>query len=123
MRLVAGLAVMQAAGLIAYGISIVVSEWRQPTSGITGSGADLAPSVLVGLYLVFATLVLVIARAYRRGARSAVTPLLLVQAFAVVVAQPLLAAVGTRALGLLVLLSALAGAALALSPRSRGFFQ
>lgn len=122
-RWAAGVAVTQAAGLIAYGISIIVSEQGQSTSGIAGSGADLAPGVLVGLYLVFAALVLVIARAYRRGSRAAVTPLLLVQAFAVVVAQPLLAAAGTRGLGLLVLLTALVGAALALSRPARGYFR
>jgi len=79
--------------------------------------------VLVALYAVFAALVLLIARAYRRGARAAVTPMLLVQAFAVVVAQPLLSADGTRALGLLVLFTAVAGAGLALSRPARGFFR
>lgn len=120
-RLAVGVAVMQAVGLVAYGGSIVISEQGQPTEGISGSGADLAPGVLVGLYLVFAALVLLVARAYGRGARTAFTPFLLVQAFAVVVAQPLLSAGSTRALGILVLVTALLGAGAALSGPARRY--
>ena len=118
-RLAVGVAVMQAAGLLAYGGSIVLSEQGEPTTGISGSGADLAPGVLVALYGVFAALVLLVARAYGRGARAAFTPFLLVQAFAVVVAQPLLSAASTRALGGLVLASAVAGGVAALSGPAR----
>jgi len=105
---------IEAVCLVLYGLSIVLYEQGGPTTGISGSGADLAPTVLIGLFVVFATLVLLVTWLLVGGRRSARTPFLLTQAFALVVAQPLISEASTRLLGAAVLAAAAlaAGAAL-----------
>lgn len=110
--------VIEALSLVAYGLSIVVYESVGETTGITGSGADLAPAVLIGIFAVFAALVLLVTWLLYSGRRAARTPFILAQAFAVVVAQPLVSAASTRVLGALVLALAVLGIAAALAPKT-----
>ena len=110
---------LEVLGIVGYALSIAIFERGGSTSGIAGSGADLAPGVLVVIYLGFAVLVALVVRSVGRGSRRALTPYLLAQAFGVVVAQPLLQAAPTRLVGLLVLIVALAGIGLVLAPSSR----
>lgn len=109
----------EALSLIGYAVSIVAFESTGSTAGISGSGADLAPSVLVALYIAFAGLVLLTSTALMRGSRHALAPFLLAQAFGIVIAQALLGADGTRAAGVVVLLVAVGAGAAALMPASR----
>ena len=118
-RAAAAIAVLEAAGIVAYAVSILRFESDGSTSGIAGSGADLAPGVLVTIYLGFAALVLFVAWRILSGSRRAFTPYLLTQAFGVVVAQPLLQADSTRGIGVAVLVVALAGLAAILARPSR----
>lgn len=112
---------IEALSLLLYGLSIVVYESRGSTSGIAGSGADLAPAVLIGLFVVFGALVLFVTWLLLQGRRVARTPYLLAQAFAAVVAQALLSATSTRALGVVVLALAALAVAMTLTPSSREF--
>ena len=105
--------------MVAYAVSILRFESGGSTTGIAGSGADLAPGVLVTIYLGFAALVLFVAWHIGRGSRRAFTPYLLAQAFGVVVAQPLLQASSTRGIGAIVLVIAIVGLAAILAPGSR----
>lgn len=114
---------VQAAALIAYAGSILVFERGGATEGIAGTGANLQPVVLVALFLVFAALVLIATAMLARGRRAARTPFIMVQAFAVVVAQPLLDETSTRVLGLFVLASAVLGVVMALLRPAREFLR
>ena len=111
--------VLELLGIVGYALSIALFERGGATSGIAGSGADLAPGVLVAIYLGFAVLVALVVRSVGRGSRRALTPYLLAQAFGVVIAQPLLQATPTRFVGLLVLVVSLAGIGLVLAPATR----
>lgn len=118
LRAAAGIGALEAAGLAGYGISILAFERDHATSGISGSGTSLAPLVLVVLYWVFAGLIAFVAwqlLALRSGAR---TPYYVTQAFALVVAQPLIAETGTRFLGLLVAVVGIAGVYALVAARS-----
>ena len=110
-------------GLAAYAVSIAFFELAGSTAGIAGDGAQLAPPVLIALFLVFALLVLLVTTALLRGSRRALTPSLLTQAFGVVIGWTLVDASGTRALGLGVLSLAAVGLAALLSPAARGSLQ
>lgn len=99
-----------------YALSIVVFESRDETTGISGAGADLAPAVLIGLFVVFAALVLLVTWLLVRGRRAARTPFVLTQAFSVVVAQPLISASATRSAGVAVLVLAVLATISALTP-------
>lgn len=114
---------IEALALVLYGISIVVYEQGGDTTGISGSGADLAPVVLIGLFLVFAALVLLVTWLLSKGRRAARTPFLMVQAFAIVVAQPLIAEPSTRVLGGLVLLAVAVGIATPFTATAREFLK
>ena len=78
----------QALGLAGYAISILISANVSGTSGTTGS--DVSPTVLVIIYLAFATLIGLVLRGLIRRNGSARTPFLLVQGFSFVVAQALI---------------------------------
>lgn len=112
---------VEAMALIAYAISILAFEQGGATSGISGAGADLAPGVLVALYLAFAVIVFVVTTGLLRASRRAFTPYLLVQAFGLVVAQPLLGAASTRLAG--VVLVAVAALALVVAARARALLR
>ena len=102
LRIAAGIGALEAAGLVGYGISILAFEQGHATAGIAGPGASLAPLVLVALYWIFAALIAVVAWqlvGLRNGAR---TPYFVIQAFALVVAQPLVVEPATRMIGLFV---------------------
>lgn len=114
---------LEALGLTAYGVSIIAFERGSTTTGISGSGADLAPAVLIALFIVFAGLVLLVTGMVRGGRRAARTPFLLVQAFALVIAQPLLSASDTRILGVLIALGAVAGVASLVMPSAREYLK
>lgn len=111
---------LEALATVAYGLSIAAFERTGSTSGISGSGADLAPAVLVAVYVGFACLVFLVTHMLRRGRRSALTAYLLVQAFGLVVAQPLLQESSTRLGGAVIVLAALlaAGSVLRRSARA-----
>ncbi len=119
LRIAGVLGYLEALAVISYGISIRAFETTGSTSGISGSGADLAPSVLTVLYAAFATLMGILATVLVRRRRAGLTPFLLVQAFALVVAQPLLLGNATRVLGVVVAVVALIAAGSALAPASR----
>ena len=114
---------IEAIALVLYGLSIVVYEQGGETTGISGSGADLAPVILIALFIVFAALVLLVTWMLSRGRRAARTPFLMVQAFAVVVAQPLVAEPSTRVLGGLVLLAVVVGAVTPFTSSAREFLK
>jgi hypothetical protein len=99
---------IEALALALYGLSIVAFERSGETSGISGSGADLAPGVLVGLFLAFAAIVLLVTRLLVQGRPVARTPFAMTQAFALVIAQPLVTATGTRVFGILIIALAIA---------------
>ena len=102
-----GIGVVEAIALTLYGISIAIFERTSETSGISGSGADLAPTILISLLAVFAGLVLLVTWMLAAGRRAARTPFVMVQAFAIVVGQPLTAAAPTRMAGIVVMTAAL----------------
>lgn len=110
------LGTVEAVGLAAYGISIVGYELSGSTTGMQGS--DLAPGVLVALYFIFAALIAVVTFALLQTKRGARTPFLLIQAFAVVIAQPLISGEGTSVIGLGIIGCALAAAIACLLPAS-----
>jgi hypothetical protein len=120
LRIAVAIGYLEALAVAAYGASIALFERGGSTSGISGSGADLAPTVLVAVYVGFATLVLLVVLMLRRGRRSALTAFLLVQAFGLVVAQPLLQEGSTRAVGALVVVVALGAIAAILMKSARG---
>lgn len=114
---VAGLlGTVEAIGLAAYGISIIGFELGGSTTGMQGS--DLAPGVLVVLYFVFAALIALVTFALLQTKLGARTPFLLIQAFAVVIAQPLVSGEGTIAIGVVIICCAVAAAVACLLPTS-----
>lgn len=121
LRIAAGVGVIESVALATYALAIVGFEQRAQTSGI--SGTQLAPAVLVGLYLVFAALAAGVAWLLIGLRAAAMTPYLLLQAFALVVAQPLVLAPATRALGAVVAAVALGGAFAVLMPSSRSLLR
>ena len=122
--LIAGaVGVIEALALVLYGVSIVLSERGAATSGISGSGADLAPGVLVGLFLAFAALVVLVTWLLLQGRRAARTPFAMAQAFAVVIAQPLLSAGSTRAAGILLVAVAAVGLAALFTSSAREYLR
>ncbi len=110
-RLAIVIGYLEAVALAGYGASIALFEQTGTTAGVSGTGADVAPAVLTALYFVFAALTVLVTRLLSSSRRAAFTPFVLIQAFALVVAQSLLGASGTRLAG--VVLVAVAGTALA----------
>lgn len=117
MQIAGVVGVLEGLGLLGYALTIAAIERSQPTAGIRGS--DLAPGVLVGLYVAFALLILTVTRALTRGSRRAWTPYLLAQAFALVVAQALFAYQSTWAIGGVVVGLAAVGSVCASMPSTR----
>ena len=115
LRAAGALGYLQAVGLTAYAISIAAFEQGGTTAGVTGT--DLAPVVLVALYLAFAAIAFGVSTGLVQCRRRAFTPYLLLQAFGLVVAQPLLAEPGTRVLGVLLVAVALTAGATAVAAR------
>ncbi len=101
-----GIGVLEAIALTLYGVSIAIFERTSETSGISGSGADLAPAILITLLVIFAGLVLLVTWMLAGGRRAARTPFVMVQAFAIVVGQSLAAAAPTRIAGIAVIAAA-----------------
>ncbi len=120
LRIAVGIGLLEALAVLGYGVSIAAFERGGSTQGISGSGADLAPAVLVAVYVGFAGLVLLVDLLLLRGRHSALTAFLLVQAFGLVVAQPLLQEASTRAIGVLLVLAALAALGAILTKSARG---
>lgn len=120
LRLAGAIGYLEALATAGYGLSIAVFERGGTTSGISGSGADLAPIVLVAVYLGFAALVWLVTRMVMRGRRSALTAFILVQAFGLVIAQPLLQETSTRVVGLLLVLVSVAALVSVLMKSARG---
>lgn len=119
---VAGLlGTVEAVGLAAYGISIIAYELGGSTTGIQGS--DLAPGVLVALYFVFAAIIAGVTFGLLQAKFGARTPFLLIQAFAVVIAQPLLSGEGTTLIGIGIVGCAVAATVVCLLPSSRRTLQ
>ena len=117
LRLAAAIGFVETVALLTYGLSIAAFEQDGSTAGVTGS--DLAPIVLIGLYAVFAAIVFAVTFGLLQRRMRSFTPFLLVQAFGVVVAQPLVTGAGTRALGVVVAALAVAAAGSLLAPASR----
>lgn len=119
LRLAAALGLLEAVALAAYGVSVAVYEGIGDTTGVNGDGANLAPPVLIGLFALFAGLVLLVTGMLYRGKRSARTPFVLIQAFGIVIAQPLFVEASTRWMGgLLAVVAIVAVAGLWISGRS-----
>lgn len=119
MKTVLAVAAIEFLGLLSYGISIAYSAITNGSSGATGS--DVSPWVLTASYLLFAALVGAMLRALLRGSKAARTPFLLAQAFAIVVAEPLLSGgeAFERVLGWLLVGLAAVGAISILSRQGR----
>lgn len=113
--------VAQTVALAAYALSIVGFELGGATSGIHGS--DLAPGVLVALYFVFAALIAIATYALVQRKRSALTPFLLIQAFGVVIAEPLLSGSGTALIGVVIVAVSVVAAVACILPPSRAVLQ
>ena len=110
------IALVETVGVTAYAVSIVLSYVQNGSSGTTGS--DVSPWFLFIVYLGFAALIALVARGLWRGSGAARTPYLVTQAFAIVVAQPLIsgAEVFERVLGWALVAIALAGSISILRP-------
>lgn len=78
----------QLAGLVGYGISILVSASLSGTSGTSGS--EVSPTFLAVIYFSFGILVALVLRGLIRRNGSARTPFLLIQGFSLVVAEALI---------------------------------
>lgn len=78
----------QLAGLVGYGISILVAARISGTSGTSGS--EVSPTFLSIIYFSFAVLVALVLRGLSRRNGSARTPFLLIQGFSLVVAEALI---------------------------------
>ena len=102
-----GMGVVEAIALALYGVSIAIFEQTGETSGISGSGADLAPAILTTLLAIFAGLVMLVTWMLAGGRRAARTPFVMVQAFAIVVGQSLATAAPMRIAGIVVMTAAL----------------
>ena len=121
LKIAGGIGVVQAIALAAYGLSIIGFELGGSTSGMQGS--ELAPGVLAVLYFVFAALIAFVTYALMQRKAGARTPFLLIQAFGVVVAQPLLAGSSTMLIGVALITISVAAAAATLLPQSRRALQ
>ena len=121
LRLAGVLGALEAIGFGAYALSIIGFELTSSTSGIQGS--DLAPSVLVGLFLVFAALIATVTFFLMSARVGARTPFLLIQAFGIVIAETLYAGDGTRALAIAIGVASVMAGVLVLTPSARQALQ
>lgn len=121
LRLAGVIGALEAIGFGAYALSIIGFEITSSTSGIQGS--DLAPSVLIGLFIVFAALIAVVTFFLLNARSGARTPYLLIQAFGVVIAETLYAGDGTRLIAVVIALASVAGIALVFTPSARRALQ
>ena len=110
----------EALALLAYGISIISSSLISGSSGSQGS--DVSPWILLAAYVAFALLIALVVRGLWRGSAVSRTPFLLAQAFAIVVAQTLVAGSEPfeKVLGWSCIVLALAGAVCILSKSASG---
>jgi hypothetical protein len=116
-RIAALIGAAQGIALATYALALVSFEARSTTTGIKGS--DLAPGVLVALYLVFALLVFGVTYWFATGRAAARTPFLLIQAFGLVVAQPLFSGDGSKPVAAGIVIASLVALGCALAPSSR----
>ena len=116
LKLAGALGFLQAIGLAAYAVSIIGFELSGSTSGIHGS--DLAPGVLVTVYFLFAVMIAAVTYLLLQQRRAARTPFLLIQAFGLVIAQPLVSGANTLVVGIVIIVTSVAAAALCLAPQS-----
>ena len=117
LKLAGAIGVVQTIALAAYAVMIIGFEMSSSTSGIQGS--DLAPSILIAMYLLFAALLAFVTFALVDGRSAARTPFLLAQAFGVVIAQTLWAGDGLQAIAVAIGASALTAGVLCILPVSR----
>lgn len=117
-RVAGVIGLLQTVGLAAYAISIIAFEFTDSTSGVQGS--DLAPGVLVLLYFVFAALIGFVTYAFVTGHAAARTPFLLIQAFGIVIAEPLFAGDGTTGIAVAIVALSVVAAVASVLPSSRG---
>lgn len=117
LRLAGVIGALEAIGFGAYALSIIGFELTSSTSGIQGS--DLAPSILIGLFIVFSALIAVVTFFLLSARASARTPYLLIQAFGIVIAETLYAGDGTRLIAVVIGAASLVGAVLVLTPSAR----
>jgi hypothetical protein len=117
LRLAAVIGALEAIGFGAYALSIIGFELTSSTSGIQGS--DLAPSVLIGLFLVFSALIAAVTFFLMSARVGARTPYLLTQAFGIVIAETLFEGDGTRLIAVAIGAVSIAGAVLVLTPSAR----
>ena len=101
---------MQAVALAVYALSIQVDALRNGTHG--ASGSDVAPIVLVLTYIAFALLLGLVTQRLQNGSDAAKRPFLLGQAFAIVIAQALVAAdtIQVKAVAILLIAAAVIAA-------------
>jgi hypothetical protein len=114
-------AAVECIGLVAYGISIVISASTVGSSGAQGS--DVSPTVLLVVFVLFAALIGLVVRALWRGKGSARTAYLLTQGFGIVIAQTLVSGSEPfeKVVGWALIVVALGGAISILTPAaSRG---
>ena len=117
LRLAGVIGALEAIGFGAYALSIIGFELTSSTSGIQGS--DLAPSVLIGLFLVFSALIAAVTFLLMSARVGARTPYLLTQAFGIVIAETLFEGDGTRLIAVAIGAVSIAGAVLVLTPSAR----
>ena len=118
LKTVLAIGVVESLALAVYGIAILANSLTSGTAGATGS--EVSPWILFGAYLAFAGLIAVIVLSLSRGAKGARTPYLLTQAFAIVVAQTLVAGgeMFERVAGWGLIAIALAGVLAIIQPRT-----
>jgi hypothetical protein len=87
LRIAIAIAAIECVAVATYAVSILVVSRSTASQGTSGS--DVSPWVLVAIYVIFAGLIAINIRGLIRGNGSARTPYLVIQAFAVVVAQAL----------------------------------
>ena len=121
LRLAGVIGALEAIGFGAYALSIIGFELTSSTSGIQGS--DLAPSVLIGLFIVFSVLIAIVTFFLMSARLGARTPFLLIQAFGIVIAQTLFTGDGTRELAIVIGVASFAGIVLVLTPSARQALQ
>lgn len=121
LRLAGVIGALESIGFGAYALSIIGFELTSTTSGIQGS--DLAPSVLIALFIIFSVLIAAITYFLMSARVAARTPYLLTQAFGIVIAQLLITGDGTFWLAIAIGAMSVGGAVLVLTPSARQALQ
>lgn len=117
LKLAGAIGALQTIGLAAYAVTIIGFEISASTSGIQGS--DLAPTVLIGMYFVFAVMLGVVTFLLLDGRAAARTPFLVAQGFGVIIAQTLWEGDGLQLIAAVIGVASLVAGVVSVLPASR----